>query len=323
VSVTDARGLLAAPSIRDYLSRLEGVLAAAVTHIEGPAASASRQTLAAGGKRLRPLLSFLSAPDPVREQPHLLRAGAAVELIHSATLVHDDVLDRAPTRRGRPTVWATSGEEVATATGDYLFARAFALLVETGDMGAVTELADCTVGLARGEALQMQQARRPETTAEEYLERCVLKTGLLFATACALGGRIGGLAHDALAALRVYGTSLGLAFQIADDVLDCAGSPDATGKPIGTDLIDGTATLPLLLAARADETVAAALRARVEPADVLPLLGRVGETTALAESRELAYDHVRRAESALDELDDTLDTRPLRAIARGVVDREA
>jgi geranylgeranyl pyrophosphate synthase len=293
-----------------------------VSYLDGPAASASRQTLSAGGKRLRPLLSYLSAPEAARDSPHVVRAGAAVELIHSATLVHDDVLDRATTRRGRPTVWATDGEDVATATGDYLFARAFALLTETGDMAAVTELAECTAGLARGEALQMQQARRPETTPEEYLERCALKTGLLFATACALGGRLGGLTGPALAGLRAYGTSLGLAFQIADDVLDCAGSPDTTGKALGTDLLDGTATLPLLLAARADEVVWAALRAPVAPDQVLPLLARVGETSALGEARDLAHDHVRRAEAALDEIDETLDTRQLRSIARGVVDRE-
>jgi geranylgeranyl pyrophosphate synthase len=323
MSATDATALLATPPIRGYLHRLEDMLEQAASYLDGPVGAASRQTLAAGGKRLRPLLSYLAAPEAARESADLVRAGAAVELIHSATLVHDDVLDRAPTRRGRPTVWATSGEEVATATGDYLFARAFALLTETRDMAAVTELAECTVGLARGEAMQMQQARRPETTPEQYLERCTLKTGLLFATACSLGGRLGGLAADALARLRTYGTSLGLAFQIADDVLDCAGSPESTGKPIGTDLLDGTATLPLLLAARADAVVADALRRPVAPREVLPVLHRVAETSALGEARELAYDHVRRAEAALDDLDDTLDTRPLRAIARGVVDRES
>jgi geranylgeranyl pyrophosphate synthase len=246
-----------------------------------------------------------------------------VELVHSATLVHDDVLDEAPLRRGRPTVWATGGAELAVATGDYLFARAFGLLVETGDADAVTELADCALGLAQGEAMQMLQARDPRTTPEQYLERCALKTGLLFATACALGARLGGVPAEALPAVRRYGHDLGLAFQMADDVLDCAGSMESTGKPIGTDLLDGTASLPLIYAARADAAVARAIAARPAPDEVLGLLARVAECGALAEARAVAHDCARRAEAALDDLDEHLDTRPLRAVVRGVVDREA
>jgi geranylgeranyl pyrophosphate synthase len=237
--------------------------------------------------------------------------------------VHDDVLDRAPLRRGRPTIWATGGAELAISAGDYLFARAFALLAETGDAPAVAELADCTLGLAQGEALQMLQARDARTTPEQYLERCGLKTGMLFATTCALGGRLGGVPVAALPLLRRYGHDLGLAFQIADDVLDCAGSMESTGKPIGTDLLDGTATLPLLYAARSDEAVAHAIGERPAPQDVLGLLARVAETGAIAEARAVAHDYARRAEAALDDLDEHLDTRPLRAVVRGVVDREA
>jgi geranylgeranyl pyrophosphate synthase len=321
VSTIDEVSLLAGDGVRGYLARLEELLRATVAWSDGPAAVAAQGTLAAGGKRLRPLLCYLSASD--RDGDDLARAGAAVELVHSATLVHDDVLDQAPLRRGRPTIWATGGPELAVATGDYLFARAFALLAETGDPLAVAELADCTLGLAQGEALQMLQARDACTTPDQYLERCGLKTGMLFASACALGGRLGGVPVSALPLLRRYGHDLGLAFQIADDVLDCAGSLESTGKPIGTDLLDGTATLPLLYAARVDEAVAHAIGERPAPDEVLGLLARVAESGAITEARAVAHDYARRAEAALDELDEHLDTRPLRAVVRGVVDREA
>jgi geranylgeranyl pyrophosphate synthase len=170
--------------------------------------------------------------------------------------------------------------------------------------------------------MQMQQTRRPDTTPEEYLERCTLKTGRLFAAACALGGRLGGLDDGDVDELATYGRCLGLAFQVADDVLDCGGSPDTTGKPIGTDLLAGVATLPLLLAARHDEQVRAALAVPPAPGGVLPLLARVAETGALAEAREAALDFVRLAESALDRVSGDLDTRPLRAVVRSVVDRD-
>jgi octaprenyl-diphosphate synthase len=190
-------------------------------------------------------------------------------------------------------------------------------------MHALTALAGCCLGLAEGEAMQTAQARRPETTAAEYLERCALKTGRLFAVACTLGGRIGGLDESGTGALATFGRCLGLAFQIADDVLDCDGDPRSTGKPLGTDLLDGTPTLPLLHAARLDPDVAAALVVRPSPADVLPLLDRVRATGATAEARECALDFARRAEAALDDLGDALDTRALRAVARGVVNRDS
>ena len=321
MSTIDEVSLLAGPGVRGYLDRLEELLRDTAAYRGGPAADAATGTLLAGGKRLRPLLCYLSAAE--RDGDDLVRAGAAVELVHSATLVHDDVLDEAPLRRGRPTIWATGGPDLAVATGDFLFARAFALLVETGDGDAVTELADCALGLAQGEAMQMLQARDPRTTPGQYLERCALKTGLLFATACALGARFGGVPAAALPAVRPSGHDRGLAFQIADAVLDCAGSMESTGKPIGTDLLDGTASLPLIYAARVDASVAQAIVEKPAPDEVLGLLARVTECGALAEARAVAHDCARRAEAALDDLDEQLDTRPLRAVVRGVVDREA
>jgi geranylgeranyl pyrophosphate synthase len=245
----------------------------------------------------------------VRGRERLLAAGVAVELVHMATLVHDDMLDRAAIRRGRPTAWAMYGEHAAKAAGDYLFARAFSELCRTGDEEAVALLADASLALARGEALQRRQAFHPGTSVEEYLLRCSLKTGKLFEVACLLGG--GG------SELGEFGMALGIAFQIADDILDCTGNSDATGKAGGVDLRDGTPTLPLILAADADDVVWRALSG--EPNDVVETLDRVAQTGALERSRELALQYSERARCVLD---GEADRDALEALTYAVVDRE-
>ncbi|MDX6579967.1 MAG: hypothetical protein QOJ47_1516 [Gaiellales bacterium] len=285
-------------------------------------AQAGGETLHAGGKRLRPTLVYLSAPVGARGTPAVEIAAAAVELVHMATLVHDDVLDEAPLRRGHPTAWSTHGEAVAVATGDYLFARAFAELAALRDPVSIRMLSTTSCELARGELLQAQQARDPGVAAEDVLERCRLKTGRLFAAACALGGRLGGLDAAACAALERFGESLGLAFQLADDVLDCAGDPKRTGKALGTDLRDGTTSLPLLLAAQADPVLAAALREPVAAPDVLPLLARVAATGALDQVRDTAERYARRAESELERAPGS-DATALRALLQRAIERDS
>jgi geranylgeranyl pyrophosphate synthase len=305
-----------------YVERVEVRLAEAVTSLPGTVAAASATTLHSGGKRLRPLLVYLAAPADRRDAPKVVLAGCAVELVHMATLVHDDQLDAAPIRRGRPTVWSTHGPAVSAATGDYLFARAFAELTATGDPVAVTILSDACLSLARGEILQREQAGRVETTVAQYLERCRLKTGRLFAAAAMLGGRLAGTGRPQLDALSDFGEELGLAFQVADDILDCDGDPDTTGKPLGTDLLDGTVSLPLLLAAQRDPAVADVLQRGAGPADVLPTLTRVVQSGALERARKEAAVHVFSAERALDRLDGKVDTELLRAAVRSAVERE-
>jgi geranylgeranyl pyrophosphate synthase len=268
----------------------------------------SVETLAAGGKRLRPLLVFLSTPREEREGERAVAGGAAVELVHMATLVHDDLLDGADLRRGRPTVWAEHGESAARAAGDYLFARAFAQLAQTADARAVAVLAEAALALARGEALQRRQAFRPDTSVEDYLARCSLKTGKLFEAACLLGGNGRGLGE--------FGLALGIAFQIADDILDCTGDYQATGKAGGVDLTDGTPTLPLIIAARRDRQVWRALAGE----DVPDALDRVESTGALEEARQVALDYAERARVSLD---GEPDRASLEALTHAVVEREA
>jgi geranylgeranyl pyrophosphate synthase len=293
------------PGLDAYLEDLEERLTAAVQAQPGLVAVVGGEALAAGGKRLRPLLVFLAAP--TGEAP--LAAGSAVELVHMATLVHDDLIDQARYRRGRTAAWASHGPEVARATGDYLFARAFAELAATGDDAAVRCLAGATLALARGEALQRAQTNDPETSVESYLERCALKTGKLFEAACLLGS--GGDES-----LGEFGLALGIAFQIADDILDCSGETIETGKIAGTDLREGTPTLPLILAARKDENVRLALAGG--PLDGALL--RVAETGALEVSRELALDYARRARGWLD---GHARRGELEALTDAVVDRES
>ena len=295
-----------AEGLEDYLDALEERLARSVASHPGVVAAVGNEALAAGGKRLRPLLVFLSTPPGLEPSP---AAGVAVELVHMATLVHDDLIDRAHFRRGKAAAWSVHGAEAARATGDYLFARAFAELAATGDSRAVNVLADATLRLARGEALQRTQTHDPSTSVESYLERCALKTGALFEAACLLGS--GGDRG-----LGAFGLALGIAFQIADDILDCSGETIETGKIAGTDLREGTPTLPLILAAREDESVRSALAGG--PLD--GALIRVAETGALDRSRVVALEYTRRARACLD---GHLRRHELEALTDAVVDRES
>jgi geranylgeranyl pyrophosphate synthase len=299
--VTPLEAIREADGLESYLDALEERLARSVASHPGLVAAVGNEALAAGGKRLRPLLVFLSTP-PGREPS--LAAGVAVELVHMATLVHDDLIDRAHFRRGKAAAWSVHGADAARATGDYLFARAFAELTATGDADAVGTLADATLRLARGEALQRTQTHDPSTTVDAYLERCALKTGALFEAACILGGGSGD-----------YGVALGVAFQIADDVLDCAGATIETGKIAGTDLRDGTPTLPLLLASADDELVRSALAG----GPLEGVLVRVAATGALERSRDVALDYASKARACLN---GELHRGELESLTHAVVNRE-
>jgi geranylgeranyl pyrophosphate synthase len=281
--VTALAAIQETPGLHAYLEELEERLEATVHAYPGLVSSVSRDALNAGGKRLRPLLVFFATPPG--EAPSVA-AGAAVELVHMATLVHDDLIDGAEFRRGRASAWSAYGPDAALATGDYLFARAFAELAATGDSRAVALLADAALGLARGEAMQRRQAHDPDTTVEAYLERCALKTAKLFEAACILGS------PD----LGPFGLALGIAFQITDDILDCSGDTIETGKIAGVDLREGTPTLPLILAARRDEVVRDALAGG--PLD--GALVRVAATGALETAREVALEYAQRARACLN-----------------------
>ena len=289
------------PGLDAYLDELEERLERAVGAYGGVVSAVGGEALAAGGKRLRPLLVYLSSP----KGTPTVAAGVAVELVHMATLMHDDLIDGARIRRGRASAWSAYGPEAARAAGDYLFARAFAELSATGDAKAVGILADATLCLARGEAMQRSQRHDPATSVDAYLERCSLKTGKLFEAACRLGGGSG-----------AFGLALGIAFQITDDILDCAGATIETGKVAGTDLREGTPTLPLLLAAREDDAVRVALEGGPLEEGVLI---RVAATGAIEESREVALAYARNARACLN---GEIHRDELESLTHAIVNRE-
>ena len=276
-------------------------------------------TLAAGGKRLRPMLVLLCAgPDA---GPAAIGAATAVELVHMATLVHDDVLDTAPLRRGVPTVFARAGRDAATAVGDLLFSRAFAELADLGSDSKrrVALLARASIGLAQGELAQRHDAFRTEVTAERYLERCRLKTARLFQCACVIGGDPD---PGDERALSEFGNQIGLAFQLLDDVLDVVGPPQRTGKARGTDLLDGTVNLPLILARERDPVLAELDLRTLDEASAAEVCDRIVATGVLERVRAEARERVERgkdavAESPLDRTQRAL----LTMVADGVVER--
>jgi geranylgeranyl pyrophosphate synthase len=269
-------------------------------------------TLAAGGKRLRPLLVLLSAGP--HGGPESVRAAAAVELIHMATLVHDDILDAAPLRRGQPTVVAASGRRRAVATGDLLFSRAFALLAAAGDARSIGLIATASVALARGELAQRQDSFETSVSEQRYLERCRLKTAALFECAVLLGQD-----DDSLAA---FGSEVGLAFQLLDDVLDVTGPPERTGKARGTDLLEGVVTLPLILARDREPAIAELDLRALDPAGAEALCDRIAATGALDEVRARALEMVSAAKVRLEAAGlEAEQRRLLEIVADGVVQR--
>jgi geranylgeranyl pyrophosphate synthase len=277
-------------------------------------------TIAAGGKRLRPLLVCLAAGAPTPETENLVRSAVAVELVHGATLVHDDVLDGSELRRGRPTVVAAAGREMATATGDLLFSRAFSELAQAS-VAAVQILARASSELAQGELMQRADAWSFDVTVARYLERCRLKTAVLFRAACELGALEQG--SVAPASLGLFGERIGLAFQLFDDVLDVSGPPERTGKPRGADLLDGTVTLPLILARARDPALARLDGGSVRgAADAAAVCERITATGALDLARERALQLVGEAKAALPPLSERQRVA-LELVADGVVERYA
>jgi geranylgeranyl pyrophosphate synthase len=287
----------------------------------GPAlARYAGDTIAAGGKRLRPLLVCLAAGVPPPESDELVRAAVAVELVHGATLVHDDVLDGSAVRRGRPTVVAAGGRRLATATGDLLFSRAFAELADGScEPAAVRVLSAACSELALGELMQRADAWEASVSVERYLERCRLKTAVLFRAACMLGALAGGGSSERT--LGAFGERIGVAFQILDDVLDVTGPPERTGKPRGADLLDGTVTLPLIIARGLDGSLAELdLRSVRSAADAQSVCERIETTGALSAARERALTLVASGKEVLPALPERQQTA-LALVADGVVER--
>ncbi len=264
----------------------------------------------AGGKRLRPMLTLAAARLFGYTGEHHVRLAATVEFIHTATLLHDDVVDESAKRRGRPTANLLWDNKSSVLVGDYLFSRSFQLMVETGSLRVLDILANASATIAEGEVLQMTAATDLGTDENVYLQVVRGKTAALFSAATEVGGVIAGASDEQVKALFDYGDALGIAFQIADDLLDYQGDSKATGKNFGDDFRERKLTLPVIkaVAQATDEERAFWQRTiekgRQEDDDLQHALSLMDKYGTLDATREDAFEWAARAKVALDVLPD-------------------
>ena len=303
--------------IADDMERAERVLAEAAMSQAHPLVSeAALHLIRAGGKRVRPALVLLSTHAGRRGLRSSDLSAAAIELVHIATLYHDDVIDETDTRRGVPTAHSKWGVEVAVLAGDYLFARGCALGAEAG--GEVPAILARAIGLVcEGQIMETAVLHDPTRSVDNYLAVIERKTAALFEAACDLGAATAGVATEKRVALASYGRDLGLAFQIVDDVLDLVGDPRVTGKEPGSDLREGVLTLPVLLAAQRDPDLGTRLQDGER--DLAALLPAIGSSGGVAEAMDVARRHTDRASSVLARLDGSAAVPALKALLQGVL----
>jgi len=299
------RLLIATQTDMDRVNAL--ILKRAESHVE-MVPQLARYLIEAGGKRLRPMLTVAAAQLFGQAKGAEINYAAAVEFMHNATLLHDDVVDESDLRRGRPAARMIWGNQASVLVGDFLLGQAFMMMVEAGDINALGVLSKAATIIAEGEVFQLAKARDLSTTADDYAQVIHAKTATLFAAAAEVGAMAGGADADGREALRVYGEELGLAFQLVDDVLDYRGESGTLGKNSGDDLREGKMTLPVILAlADANpaerEIIAAALGKDETPEGVLAQIvaifnrhGSLDRTVAQAD------EHVRKARAALGPL---------------------
>ncbi len=265
----------------------------------------SAHLIEAGGKRLRPILTLAASRLCNYTGGDHVKLAATVEFIHTATLLHDDVVDQSARRRGRSTANILWDNKSSVLVGDYLFARAFQLMVETGSIEVLAILSNASAVIAEGEVLQLTTAHDLSTDQARYDQVIRGKTAALFAAAAEVGGVVAGADAAQVAALRTFGDGLGMAFQLADDLLDYGGSSTALGKNTGDDFREGKVTLPVILAvSRADDEARAfwrrtIARGRQEPGDLEQAMAYLRQTDALAGTEAAARGHADRALAAL------------------------
>jgi octaprenyl-diphosphate synthase len=278
--------------------------------------------IAAGGKRLRPLLTLAAARLCGHDGERHILLASCVEFIHTATLLHDDVVDESALRRGQASANALFGNKPSVLVGDFLFARAFQLMIEDGDVEAMRILSEASATIAEGEVLQLMIQNDLTATEAQYFNMIEGKTAALFAAATELGGVVGKRPAEECAALRTYGGALGIAFQLIDDALDYAADEQALGKMVGDDFREGKITLPVMLAfARGDAAEQVFWRRAIEArkqedADLAEAQALMVRRGALAETVDRARTYGDRARAALDIFPDS----PARRALLGIVD---
>jgi len=278
-----------------------------------------------GGKRLRPLLVLLSARAVGYTGASHISLAAVIEFIHTATLLHDDVVDASELRRGHETANAVWGNEASVLVGDFLYSRAFQMMVEVGSMRVMRILADTTNAIAEGEVRQLLNCHDPEVTENRYLEVVQAKTARLFEAGAQIGPILAGSEPRAERALAAYGMHLGTAFQLVDDVLDYRASPAETGKNLGDDLAEGKPTLPLIHAMRAGGPAeVAVVRSAIQEGGrqhIDRVIEAIESTGAIAYTAAVARSEAEQAVAALGEIPDSSYKEALRALAEFSVTR--
>src|SRR5881409_559041 len=282
----------------------------------------------AGGKRLRPMLLLLAARLAGYRGPRSARLACVVELLHTATLIHDDVVDRAPLRRGRPSANAQWGDDASLLVGDHLYSKSFAMLVRDNDRAVMETLARSTVSMTEAEVFQLELKRSGVTTEADYVRVITQKTASFISACCGIGGLLGGLPAAHLAALTRYGLDIGVAFQISDDSLDFVANQDRLGKAIGADLREGKRTLPLIamlgrLVPSETERVRALLRRpALVPAELEEIRRLVVEHEGVEYARARAHAYARAAKADLEVFPSSEERETLALVADFVVDRD-
>jgi octaprenyl-diphosphate synthase len=314
--------------VRDDLALVEDELARQSDTAFPAVSEVAAYLLGGGGKRLRPALLLLSANYAGRKDRSAIRLAAVVELLHSATLIHDDVIDSAGTRRGRPSANARWGNHRSVLTGDWLYMQSFQLALEERNFHILDILIDLTQKLVEGELIQLEKIGRIDVTEEDALRLATYKTACLFSGCARLGAVLGRLEGEEEEALAEYGRNAGLAFQLVDDLLDFTASAQQLGKPVLSDLKEGKVTLPLIYAMENGHREARELVARVlaekEFDSVRPetIVSLVNDSGALDRARCLAQDYAQRAKACLNGHRDSEYARALATLPDFILERE-
>ncbi len=282
----------------------------------------------AGGKRLRPMLLLLASRLAGYRGPRSVRLACVVELLHTATLIHDDVVDQAPLRRGRPSATAQWGDDASVLVGDHLYSKSFAMLVRDNDRGVMETLARATVSMTEAEVFQLERKRNGLTTEADYLRIISQKTASFISACCRIGALLGGLGAEQVEALTRYGMDVGVAFQISDDALDFVADEERFGKAIGSDLREGKRTLPLIAmldgatAVEAERVRGLLKRPTLSASEVDEIRRLVLEHDGVQYARTRASSYAQAAKADLEAFPPSQEREILALIADFVVDRD-
>jgi geranylgeranyl pyrophosphate synthase len=280
-------------------------------------------TLKNGGKRIRPALTLLAGKFYVYDSAPLVLMAAAIELLHTATLVHDDIVDNSPVRRGKPTVSRTWGENRALLLGDYLFAKAGRLAADTGNLRVIKLFSQTLMTISGGELKQTGVSFALARARDYYFAWVSAKTACLFSTSTESGAILSQAPEDAIESMRDYGHNLGMGFQIVDDVLDFVGEENELGKPVGSDLREGTMTLPSILFAESypEDNLMRSITENKDAESVALAVEKIRNSSVIDECLALASEFCSRASRAVEKIPDNSARQSLLELAAYIVER--